>query len=59
MIMKKVTVMFKSRSQPGVEYKAERHRNGNVSCFCPGFVYNQKCWHVERLQQYKVTSSQK
>ncbi len=47
--MKKITVYYKSRSQPDVKYKAERHRNGNVTCFCPGFVYNQTCWHVKQL----------
>lgn len=52
--MKKVTVMFRSRSDADVKYKAERHRDGRVTCFCPGFVYHGKCWHSERLSQYKV-----
>ena len=52
--MRKVTVYFKSRSQADVKYKAERHRNGNFSCFCPGFVYSQKCWHVNQLKKLKV-----
>ncbi len=52
--MKKITIQFASRSQPGVKYKAERHRNGDVTCFCPGFVYQGKCWHVDRLKAYKM-----
>lgn len=52
--MRKITVEFKSRSQPGVTYKTERHRDGTFTCFCPGFVYSGKCWHVNRLKQYKV-----
>lgn len=56
MIMKKVTVLFKSRSNPEVTYKTERHRNGSVSCFCPGFVYTGHCWHTARVEQYKVVS---
>ena len=47
--MKKITVYFRSRSQPFVKYKAERHRDGKVTCFCPGYVYQGKCWHAERL----------
>lgn len=53
--MRKITVYFKSKTQPGVVYKTERHRNGNFSCFCPGFVYNLKCRHVEAAKNYKVT----
>lgn len=52
--MKKITINFISRSQPGVKYKAERHRNGTYTCFCPGFVYHGKCWHVDRLKMYKI-----
>jgi hypothetical protein len=51
--MKKITVMFKSRSQDGKVYKTERHRDGKVTCFCPGFVYTGKCWHAARLAAYK------
>lgn len=52
--MRKITVYFKSRST-GQVYKTERHRNGNVTCFCPGFVYNGKCWHAEKAAHYKKT----
>lgn len=50
--LKKVTRYFKSRSTDQV-YKCERHRNGNVSCFCPGFVYNGTCWHADKVANYK------
>lgn len=53
MIMKKITVNFKSRSS-GATYKSERHRDGTVTCFCPGFVYQGKCWHTDRLKSYKM-----
>ena len=49
--MKKVTVWFDSRSSDA-KYKTERHRNGEATCFCPGFVYTGKCWHVDRVKQY-------
>lgn len=53
-MMKKVTVYFKSRSGKEL-YKTERHRDGTVTCFCPGFVYKRHCWHVEQVSNYKVT----
>ena len=52
--MKKITVNFVSRTDPSVKYRAERHRDGKVTCFCPGFVYHGRCWHVERLKAYKL-----
>lgn len=52
--MRKITIWFKSRSEPGVKYKCERHRTGNATCFCPGFVYKRKCWHVQRVLQMKM-----
>lgn len=51
--MRKITMFFQSRTNPEVKYKTERHRDGRYTCFCPGFVYNGKCWHVERLKSYK------
>lgn len=49
--------MFKSRST-NEWYKTERHRNGNITCFCPGFVYSKakgegKCWHTEQAKHWK------
>jgi hypothetical protein len=54
-MIKKITVEFKSRSQPGTVYKTERHRDGRVTCFCPGFVYSGSCWHSKQVQNAVVT----
>ena len=48
---KKITVYFKS-SDGETMYKTERHRNGKVTCFCPGFVYVGWCWHSKRAKTY-------
>ena len=49
--MKKKTVHFKSRSTDEV-YKTARHRDGKITCFCPGYVYQGKCWQVEQAKNY-------
>ena len=54
----KRTIYFKSRSS-NVKYVVERHRNGTITCWCPGFMYWQSdkrkkpCWHYERAKQWK------
>lgn len=48
----KRTAYFKSRST-NATYKTERHRNGKVTCFCPGFVYSASCWHAKKAQGWK------
>lgn len=50
--MKKITVYFKSRST-GAVYKTERHRNGSITCWCPGAVYSGNCWHREQAAKWK------
>lgn len=50
--IKKITRWFKSR-ETGQLYKTERHRDGTATCFCPGFVYNRKCWHTEQAGTWK------
>lgn len=50
MNMRKITVWYKSRSSDA-KYKAERHRNGDATCFCPGYVYQGTCWHVDQLKK--------
>ena len=49
----KRTIRFNSKSEPGVTYLTERHRDGNISCFCPGYVYRGTCRHVERAKNWK------
>ena len=49
---KKITAHYKSRSGKEV-YKTERHRDGKITCFCPGFVYSGKCWHIEQAKNWK------
>lgn len=49
---RKRTAIFKSRSDGGI-YKTERHRDGSITCFCPGFVYRRTCRHVVRAKGWK------
>lgn len=54
--VKKRTHFFKSRSDRRTKYKVERHRNGKVTCTCPGFMYQAvgpkgaHCWHTEQAK---------
>jgi hypothetical protein len=49
----KRTVYFKSKSDGRKKYKTERHRNGKITCFCPGNVYTGKCEHKKRAKHWK------
>lgn len=41
---------FKSRSLNGVKYRTVRYSDKRVSCNCPGYSYNNICWHVDRIR---------
>jgi len=50
--MRKRTITFKSRSGRGT-YQTFRARDGKTVCTCPGFMWQQKCWHVEKVSRMK------
>lgn len=56
----RVYATYTSRSDPTKRYNVTVNAsNVPVACQCPGWVYNRKCWHIERvrnliLKQYGV-----
>ena len=47
---------FSSKSNPGVRYvtrkwevSQSRFKPGDISCNCPGYIYNHKCHHTDDL----------
>lgn len=47
------TVYFSSKTHAGVKYKTMRARDGKVACHCPAWVWNQKCWHTQKVKLMK------
>lgn len=45
----KRTFFYKSESDPKVEYKTERFKDGKIFCTCKGFLYSRKCWHADKM----------
>jgi hypothetical protein len=50
---------YKSRTRKDVTYSVVRWSDGLLSCTCPGWQFNQRCWHMERWldtpKQYRVS----
>lgn len=43
-----VIVEYESKSRHGVWYKTFIWPDGRVSCSCPGFTNQGKCWHADQ-----------
>lgn len=47
----RVYATYESRSSPGKRYNVVVNAsNVPVGCNCPGWVYNKRCWHMERTR---------
>ena len=55
--VKKVNKEYKvpSRTHPEEFYRVKLDPLGNFSCNCPGFLYRNKCWHIEAVEELTST----
>lgn len=50
-----VYASYVSRSDGGVRHRVYQNDQGQVvTCSCKGWVYNRKCWHVEKARSNKL-----